>query len=186
MSQPAQALAKAPFRLGKKNVFLPNHVITFHRKDHNPPNWATFEVPLRFNKFDIRDYLWNLYGVETTAVRSWVKMPPVERKLDGRGAAYHPKSIKFMTVELTRPFVWPEVPEDLEPWNKKLWDAREKRQADQNITRNEQASGKLKYPSKEPMTSHRKAVKERAEMLLKGQAEWKTDAVLDEKWEKQA
>lgn len=118
----------------------------------------------------------------TTAVRSSVKQSPVERKKNGVGAAFRPPARKFMTVELTRPFVWPEVPEDKEPWNHRLFKARQQAQEQQQEDTQRQQQGKLKYPSEEKPSAERRALRERAEKLLKGEATWETDAKLDEKW----
>ncbi|ROT40661.1 hypothetical protein SODALDRAFT_330403 [Sodiomyces alkalinus F11] len=174
------------FRLGKKKVFLPSHVITFLRRDNQPPNWAHFEVPLTFTKFDLRDYLWNLYGVETTKVRSAVQQHKVERRQGGRGALYRPPPTKYMTAELTRPFVWPEVPADLQPWNKDLWDAREKSgNLASKTQRARHEEGNIGSPSKDPITFDRRELRQRAQKYLNGQLTWETDAKLDEKWRTQ-
>ncbi|KAK1966196.1 ribosomal protein L23 [Colletotrichum sublineola] len=184
----AEALTKAVarqapnFKLGTKPVFLPNHVVTLIRKDRTPPNWATFNVPLTFTKFDLRDYLWNLYGVEVTAVRSWVKQSPIERKSASAGY-YRPQSQKFMTVQMTKAFVWPSPPENLEPWNKKLWEAREassQKQYRQDVARQ---LGKLPYPSKEKESGERKNLRREAAKLMEGKKEFKNDVQLDSKWD---
>ncbi|KAK1597391.1 ribosomal protein L23 [Colletotrichum navitas] len=184
----AEALTKAVvrqapnFKLGTKQVFLPNHVVTLIRKDRAPANWATFNVPLTFTKFDLRDYLWNLYGVEVTAVRSWVKQSPIERK--GASAGYYrPQSQKFMTVQMTKAFVWPSPPGDLEPWNKKLWDAREatsQKQAREDVARQ---LGKLPYPSKDKESAERKKLRREAALLMEGKKDFKSDVQLDSKWD---
>ncbi|WYZ45241.1 hypothetical protein EsH8_VIII_000557 [Colletotrichum jinshuiense] len=185
----AEALTKAVarqapnFKLGTKPVFLPNHVLTLIRKDKTPPNWATFNVPLTFTKFDLRDYLWNLYNVEVTAVRSWVKQSPIERK--GASAGYYrPQSQKFMTVQMTKPFVWPTPPQDLEPWNKKLWDARSATAQKQYRADVRRQTGKLAYPSKDKESSERKNLRHQAESLLQGKQEWKNESELDSKWDR--
>ncbi|GKT59286.1 ribosomal protein L23 [Colletotrichum tofieldiae] len=184
----AEALTKAVarqapnFKLGAKPVFLPNHVVTLIRKDRAPPNWATFNVPLTFTKFDLRDYLWNLYGVEVTAVRSWVKQSPIERK--GASSGYfRPQSQKFMTVQMTKAFVWPSPPEDLEPWNKKLWDAREatsQKQYREDVARQ---LGRLAYPSKDKESAERKKLRREASKMMEGKKEFKNDVELDSKWD---
>jgi len=99
------------------------HVITFLRTPQRPPQFATFQVPLRFTKLDIRDYLWNLYNVEVTSVRSQVRLSPLTQRPLGK-QIYRPVSKKFMMVELVNPFHWPTVPSNLEPWSKTLWQSR--------------------------------------------------------------
>jgi hypothetical protein len=37
---------------------------------------AQFRVPLSFNKFDLRSYLWHLYGVGVLGIRSYVQAQP--------------------------------------------------------------------------------------------------------------
>ncbi|KAK1640949.1 ribosomal protein L23 [Colletotrichum phormii] len=186
-----QAIARqgpASFKLGTKAVFLPNHVVTFVRKDKSPPKMATFNVPLTFTKFDIRDYLWNLYGVETTAVRSQVKQSAIERRSTGSGY-FRPQNTKVMTVQLTKPFVWPTPPEDLEPWNKKLWEAREGVSREQYRGDIRKQLGKLANPSKDKESSERKFLRKQAGRILRGSAAGKWDkgeekVDLDSKWDR--
>lgn len=92
----------------------PNHLITMLRpKPNNPPTLATFRVPLTFNKFDMRDYLLHAYKVETAGVRSLVAQQAIEKPEFGgrKRKAHRPRSIKYMIVELVKPFVWPPLPE---------------------------------------------------------------------------
>ncbi|KAF3767597.1 hypothetical protein M406DRAFT_338336 [Cryphonectria parasitica EP155] len=117
---------KAPFRLGQKQVYLPNHIITFLRpKEGQSPTTATFQVPLTFNKLDFRDYLYNVYDVEVNSVRSFINQKrPQQRSLGGMGGRwYRPRSQKLMIVDLKKPFVWPERPaeEDMAPWDHALF-----------------------------------------------------------------
>lgn len=158
----------------------PTHVVTMLRRPAHPPTWATFQVPLRFNKFDIRDYLWNLYRVESVRVRSWVKHSPLER-IGGRVS--RPPMTKIMTVEMTQPFVWPAEPEDKEPWHNKMFRARQKAQDTQRSQQIESQRGILPVPSKVAEgTAARKSLRKAAAALLKGEKEWTTDAKLDSKW----
>ncbi|KAJ0162927.1 54S ribosomal protein L23, mitochondrial [Colletotrichum tanaceti] len=183
----AEALTKAvarrvpDFRLGLKKVFLPNHVITLIRKDRAPANWATFNVPLTFTKLDLRDYLWNLYDVEVTSVRSWVKEAAIERKAASSGY-YRPQSQKFMTVQMKKAFVWPSPPADLEPWNKKLWDAREATSQKQYRADVARQLGKLAYPSKDKESTDRKKLRRVASKMLEGRGAFKNNIELDSKW----
>jgi large subunit ribosomal protein L23 len=69
---------------------------------------------------DLRDYLFNVYGVRVKGVRSFIQQQKVRQDKPGaiRPAQrkwYRPRSIKKMMVELERPFVWPEEPTDLTP-----------------------------------------------------------------------
>lgn len=103
----------------------PKHVLTFIRpKEGQPPNLATFKVPLTFNKFDFRDYLWNCYGVEVNSVRSFINQQRAKQRSFGgtsNGKWYRPRSIKMMIADLKQPFVWPDPPQNLDPWDHKLF-----------------------------------------------------------------
>lgn len=96
----------------------PNFVITLTRPHPSQsPSFANFIVPLNLHKLDLRDYLWNAYGVRVLGVRSYIQQQKVTNAHPGaRGTTsntwYRPRSIKKMMVELERPFVWPEEPED--------------------------------------------------------------------------
>ncbi|KAL2267655.1 hypothetical protein VTJ83DRAFT_4932 [Remersonia thermophila] len=120
------AIKELPRRFGTKQVFLPKAVVAFLRpKPKQPPNLATFAVPMEFNKLDLRDYLYHAYNVEVLSVRAYIQQPPPERRggAPQGGRWYRPKSKKFMIAELAKPFVWPEpVPEsDREAFDHKIW-----------------------------------------------------------------
>jgi large subunit ribosomal protein L23 len=75
-------------------------------------------VPLNLNKLDLRDYLYNAYGIEVRGVRSYIQQqkltqgkPSAQRQVPRQW--HRPRSIKRMTVEMVKPFVWPEEPKDL-------------------------------------------------------------------------
>ncbi|KAI5868511.1 hypothetical protein GGS23DRAFT_34196 [Durotheca rogersii] len=113
----AATVTKPPFKIGTKQVFLPRHVVALLRsRENEPPHFATFKVPLTFNKLDLRDYLLHVYNVPVTAVRSQLRLQR-PRKSTTRRRLVIPRPIKTMTVELTRPFVWPERPTDVTAWN---------------------------------------------------------------------
>lgn len=98
----------------------PNFTIALIRTPFLPPRFASFYVPLNFNKLDLRDYLQRVYGVGVLSVRSTVEQQKVTRELPngryGYGKWRRPRSKKRMTVELKEPFVWPEVPENMEAY----------------------------------------------------------------------
>ncbi|KAK0119423.1 hypothetical protein ONS95_010875 [Cadophora gregata] len=107
------------YRLGNKQIFLPNFTLTLVRTPEQPPTFASFIVPLNLNKLDLRDYLWNAYGVQVRGVRSYIQQQKVRQ--DKPGAIrikprrwYRPRSIKKMLVEMESPFVWPEKPENFD------------------------------------------------------------------------
>ncbi|KAG6017550.1 hypothetical protein E4U54_006298 [Claviceps lovelessii] len=171
------------FRLGQKQVFLPNHVITFLRKDYLPPNEACFQVPLRFTKLDLRDYLWNLYNVEVTKVRSYVKQQPLTQRDSHSRSWYRPQPLKIMTVELAKPFQWPDLPTDLEPWNHELWKMREDMMEQRNEAQINQHKFQIPMKSREPLSKQRKELAGLAKKLESGEVKWSNDVVLDPKWD---
>ncbi|KAG6024278.1 hypothetical protein E4U41_001823 [Claviceps citrina] len=171
------------FKLGKKQVFLPNHVITFLRKDHLPPNEACFQVPLRFTKFDLRDYLWNLYNVEVTKVRSYVKQQPLTQRDMHSRSWYRPQPLKVMTVELAKPFQWPELPTDLEPWSHSLWKRREEAAEKRQEAQVNEQKFVLPMKSREPLSKERKALASLASKMAAGEVKWSNDVVLDPRWD---
>lgn len=154
------------------------------RKEHLPPNEACFRVPLTFTKFDLRDYLWNLYKVEVSKVRSHVRQLPLVQRVGRPNSWYRPQPHKIMIVELVKPFQWPAVPDNLSAWQKELWDMREKmidenQEANMNVQR-----GEIPLQADKADDKARKELRKRAQALLAGEEKWDNDMVLDPKWEK--
>ncbi|OJJ50923.1 hypothetical protein ASPZODRAFT_21426 [Penicilliopsis zonata CBS 506.65] len=104
----------------RKQVFLPEFTIALIRTPFLAPRYASFYVPLNFNKLDMRDYLKRLYGVTTVSIRSFVEQQKITRMRPlgkfGYGRWRRPQSKKKMTVEMTEPFAWPEAPKDMAAW----------------------------------------------------------------------
>ncbi|KAF4970267.1 hypothetical protein FSARC_2673 [Fusarium sarcochroum] len=186
MAEVAKTVARQlpGFKLGQKQVFLPNHVITFLRKEHLPPNEATFQVPLRFTKFDLRDYLWNLYNVEVTTVRAYVKQQPLTQRNSFSRSWYRPKPLKIMTVELAKPFQWPELPEDKTPWSNQLFKMRDDLMEKRNDEHIHKQRFQIPLKSKEPISKDRQQLADLAKRLASGDEKWSNDVVLDSKWDK--
>lgn len=153
------------------------------RKEHLPPNEACFQVPIRFTKFDLRDYLWNLYNVEVTKVRSFVKQQPLTQRDSHSRSWYRPQPLKIMTVELTKPFQWPELPTNLEPWNNQLWKMREEMMEKRNEDQVRQHKFEIPLKSREPVSKERKQLAELAKQMASGEVKWSNDVVLDPKWD---
>ena len=141
--------------------------------------WAQFEVPLSFNKLDMRDYLFHAYNVRIKSVRTFIPWVPVKRRMEktkpGQRTNYRPKGIKKMTVELENPFAWPEVPEDFTKWDRE----RFLKMTGQSADRREQNRKKMEsgwrqkgalYYADNPTTELRR----QAERLLKGEERWST------------
>lgn len=171
-------------------VGRPSHVITFVRPVRNtPPNLSTFVVPLTFNKFDLRDYLWNAYGVRCSSVRSFVNQQPIQRKgpADKRGRPYRPEAQKMMMAELEQPFYWPErvkgkdLPEEYDWARWKEQEAYQKSHEKASLVR---GAGEIEMlTEKEKEVPGRERLREEARELLEGRKEWTNEVRLDERWD---
>lgn len=102
-------------------ISRPNFTLTLLRTPEQPPTFASFIVPLNINKLDLRDYLFHAYGVRVRGVRSYIQQQKIRQ--DKPGAIriaprkwYRPRSIKKMLVEMEKPFVWPEEPENYDQY----------------------------------------------------------------------
>ncbi|KAI3404688.2 MRP20 [Candida oxycetoniae] len=105
------AMDEPHFTLGKKEVFLPSGRICLLRPNaKHTPYQAKFLVPKKMNKIDLRDYLWNIYGLR--ALNITVQLQPARwvRNPDDLGRHRQPQ-LKKMTVDMPEPFIWPEVPQ---------------------------------------------------------------------------
>lgn len=71
-----------------------------------------------------------------------------------------------MTVELERPFVWPEETEDMTPWNQEQVQASEKEQKE---------AGERNRPMGDAMVdeNRRERMREQAQALLEGRERWR-------------
>ncbi|KAL3451952.1 ribosomal protein L23-domain-containing protein [Aspergillus insuetus] len=153
----------------RKQVYLPNFTIALIRTPFLPPRFASFYVPLNFNKLDIRDYLQRLYGVGVLRVRSYVeqmKVTRMKRNGNGYGQLRRPQSKKRMMVEMREPFVWPEAPEDMTPWEKDQYFKAAEYQ--DNIQKSQQFENKTK-----PNAAERESFEAEAKKLLDGSKPWR-------------
>lgn len=88
-----------------------------------------------------------------------------------------------MIVQLSKPFQWPELPDNLEPWNHELW---AKRQEEMDKNAEEQARrGKFEIAmkSRQPLTKEREGLASLAKDMLEGKIKWSNDVQLDPKWD---
>jgi hypothetical protein len=87
-----------------------------------------------------------------------------------------------MAVTLVKPFLWPRVPSDLAPWDKALFDCRDK---DLAAARAEMEAktvrGIIPELNRRRLDRNDEAVGKKAEALMKGER-WGADVELDEKW----
>ncbi|KAK2627792.1 hypothetical protein QTJ16_002438 [Diplocarpon rosae] len=187
-------VAKARTKDSSNAFNRPNFTLKLLRTPQQPPTFASFEVPLNMNKLDLRDYLWNAYGVQVLGVRSYIQQQKVRQDKPGAKRIqprkwYRPRAIKRMLVELEKPFVWPEVPENfdeyvslllslfydwLHEWEKDTFDAA---QEDRKSNSEMYEPGFREKPAKD-----RKSIAEQAKAILKGEASWKPNQVR-EQWE---
>jgi large subunit ribosomal protein L23 len=99
------------------------------RTKSRSPYFARFKVPIDFSKLDMRDYLFHAYNVRAVSIRSAIKQQPLQLlDIKMRRIYERPPSEKYMTVEMTQPFVWPAEPEDLSPWNPESYKESEEQQ----------------------------------------------------------
>ena len=160
----------------------PNHVIAFIRpKPRQPPNLATFVVPLQFHKFDLRDYLFHAYNVEVTSVRSFINQPAPRQKYGNVGKWYRPRSQKMMIVELVKPFVWPEAPaeDDRADFDHDMFQKIENDREKQMKRQMDPATIPLR--TRQAVPDSRKTLKRQAAGLLES-GEWSSGQKPDEKW----
>ncbi|KAK4103623.1 hypothetical protein N658DRAFT_494128 [Parathielavia hyrcaniae] len=171
-----------PRRLGKNQIFRPNHVVAFIRpKPRQPPNLATFVVPLQFNKFDLRDYLFHAYNVEVTSVRSFINQPTPRRKYGNAGKWFRPRSQKMMIAELVKPFVWPDPPaeKDREDFDHPTFTKLEKLREQQMEQQMDPGNIRLRTQVKAP--EDRKSLKKQAKEFMES-GEWSNGQIGDGKW----
>ncbi|KAL8682240.1 MAG: hypothetical protein Q9186_001699 [Xanthomendoza sp. 1 TL-2023] len=163
---------------GRKQVFLPNFTITLLRTPFAAPNCATFLTPLSMNKLDLKDYLYNLYGIEVLSVRSYVQQARVRQDKPGARVPkprrwYRPRSTKKMTIEMppTTPFIYPPAPTDFKPWDKQMrLKAQEMREREQDSMG---PYGKRVAPR------DGKSLREQAEELVRGKRVWRPGWMMD-------
>ncbi|KAI1461360.1 hypothetical protein F4805DRAFT_279781 [Annulohypoxylon moriforme] len=169
-----------PFRIGTNKLFLPKFAIALLRKGGQRPNFATFKVPLRFNKFDIRDYLLHAYNIAVLNVRSQLKPRPPIRMRNRR--IIRPSPVKIMTVEMRQPFVWPERPADQTPWVPKEKELQDKATKNRhNPSKEIRKTGTLSLRDERKPTTEKTGLRKAAQKLLKD-GSWKNETELDPKF----
>jgi large subunit ribosomal protein L23 len=89
-----------------------------------------------------------------------------------------------MTVELAKPFQWPELPEDKTPWSNQLFQMREDMLEKRNKEHIAQQRFEIPLKSKQLPSKERQELANMAQKLLSGEEKWTNDVILDPKWEK--
>lgn len=101
------------FKVGLKKIYFPNSRVALLRSSAKlTPNQARFLVPRNFNRMDLRDYLWHIYGLRVTNV-TVLLTPATFRRGNDDHARYRVSQQKKMTVLMEKPFIWPEIDPDL-------------------------------------------------------------------------
>lgn len=100
----------AHFKVGGTKLYFPKaRVILLRPNAKHTPYQAKFIVPKSFNKLDLRDYLFHVYGLRAMNITTqllhgkYTRMSPFLPR-------YRAPQIKKMTIEMAEPFVWPEEP----------------------------------------------------------------------------
>ncbi|CCU74348.1 mitochondrial ribosomal protein L23 [Blumeria hordei DH14] len=142
--------------------YRPDFTITLLNTPNSPPTFASFVVPLKFNKLDMRDYLWNMYNIRCLDVRSFIIQQKLQFDRPGalrpRREPFRPRSIKRMTIEMEKGFVWPKMG-DLSQWDHETFLASEKEQEE---FQNDRQPSARQNPSKE-----RESLAQQARELIK-------------------
>lgn len=102
---------KPHFRVGEKQIYFPTAKVVLLRPNaKHTPFQAKFVVPRYFNKLDLRDYLYHVYGLRALNVTTQLLWARWKRETP-RSPRHRDTQIKKMTIEMEEPFVWPAEPE---------------------------------------------------------------------------
>lgn len=108
------------FKVGGKELFFPKaRIILLRPNAKHTPYQAKFIVPKSFNKLDLRDYLFNIYGLRALNITTQLLHGKYMRVSPFAGR-YRGPQIKKMTIEMEEPFIWPSEPSisENDHWNK--------------------------------------------------------------------
>ncbi|KAF9234988.1 hypothetical protein BU15DRAFT_78450 [Melanogaster broomeanus] len=104
--------------VGQK-IYLPNIVFKMVRnytpkgEPYNPYE-ATFRIPQSVTKTDVRSYLFTVYGVKTTYIRTANYLSPLRRTRQGLRPVGSHRTYKRAVVGLVDPFYYPLALEDMD------------------------------------------------------------------------
>lgn len=111
LAQDGIASSREHFRVGSKSLYFPTaRVVLLRPNAKHTPYQAKFIVPKSFNKLDLRDYLFHVYGLRALNVTTQLQHARYERDTPFAGRFRGPQ-IKKMTIDMESPFVWPAEPE---------------------------------------------------------------------------
>ncbi|EJU03588.1 hypothetical protein DACRYDRAFT_21129 [Dacryopinax primogenitus] len=112
-------LSLKPKEIVGQRIYMPNFIVRLVRNTTPPgkpydPYMATFRIPRGLTKMDIKSYLWAVYGVETTFVRTENFISQIVRSLDGgKKMRMSRRTYKRALVGLVEPFYYPAAKEDM-------------------------------------------------------------------------
>lgn len=106
---------RAHFRVGDRRIYFPTaRVVLLRPNAKHTPYQAKFIVPKGFNKLDLRDYLYHIYGLRALSITTQLMHSKFERSLP---LPFRPRhrtpQVKKMTVTMLEPFVWPNDEESV-------------------------------------------------------------------------
>ncbi|CAI1853766.1 hypothetical protein SEUBUCD646_0B05110 [Saccharomyces eubayanus] len=98
------------FKVGGTKVYLPKaRIILLRPNAKHTPYQAKFIVPKSFNKLDLRDYLYHIYGLRAMNITTQLLHGKFNR-MNLQTTRFREPQIKKMTIEMEEPFIWPEEP----------------------------------------------------------------------------
>ncbi|CCD22579.1 mitochondrial 54S ribosomal protein uL23m NDAI_0A04220 [Naumovozyma dairenensis CBS 421] len=99
---------KSHFRVGSRKLYFPKaRVILLRPNAKHTPYQAKFIVPKSFNKLDLRDYLYHIYGLRAMNITTQL-LPGTYSTVGRMGSRFRGPQIKKMTIDMEEPFVWPK------------------------------------------------------------------------------
>ncbi|EJS42208.1 mrp20p [Saccharomyces arboricola H-6] len=108
------------FKVGGNKVYFPKaRVILLRPNAKHTPYQAKFIVPKSFNKLDLRDYLYHVYGLRALNVTTQLLHGKFNR-MNLQTTRFREPQIKKMTIDMEEPFIWPEEPH---PGENTFWDS---------------------------------------------------------------
>lgn len=113
---------EAHFKVGGNQLFFPKaRIILLRPNAKHTPYQAKFIVPKSFNKLDLRDYLFHVYGLRAMNVTTQLLHGKYTR-VNIASSRFRGPQIKKMTIDMAEPFIWPEEPKKDEnsAWNDEL------------------------------------------------------------------
>lgn len=123
VSKPSKRTGELNTRVVGQKIYLPNTIFKMVR-NHTPagkpynPYEATFRIPPSVTKTDVRSYLWTVYGVKTTYIRTANYISPLRRTQVGMRPVGSHRTYKRAVVGLVDPFHYPQDMEDMGKWER--------------------------------------------------------------------